>query len=127
MNGINKINLSEKTKFRLSAIIGIGNYFHQVINQRKLCNKKLSKYVTAFDYIDKIIIALSVSSRGNCNTLCASVIGALVGIASATFAQFFFSNNRNNRNITLSIQETKRKSMIRFLCWLKVNSIALKL
>ena len=127
MNEINKINLSEKTKFRLSGIIGIGNYFHQEINQRNFCNKKLSKYVTAFDYIDKIIIVLSVSSRGNCNTLCASVIGALVGIASATFAQFFFSSNRNNRNITLSIQETKRKSMIRFLCWLKVNSIALKL
>ena len=89
MNGINKINWSEKTKFRLSAIIGIGNYFHQVINQRKLCNKKLSKYVTAFDYIDKIIIVLNVASRGVCIILCASVIGVLVGIESATFALFF--------------------------------------
>ena len=48
MNEINKINLSEQTKFRLSEIIGIENYFHQEINQKKSCSKKLSKYVTAF-------------------------------------------------------------------------------
>ena len=35
MNEISKINLSEQTKFRLSEIIGIENYFHQDINQRK--------------------------------------------------------------------------------------------
>ena len=65
MNEINKINLSEQTKFRLSEIIGIENYFHQEINQRKSCSKKLSKYVTAFDYIDKILIVLSTTSSGN--------------------------------------------------------------
>ena len=48
MNEINKINLSELTKFQLSEIIGIENYFHQEINQKKSCSKKLSKYVTAF-------------------------------------------------------------------------------
>ena len=55
MNEINKINLSEQTKFRLSEIIGIANYFISEINQRKSCSEKLSKYVTAFDYIDKIL------------------------------------------------------------------------
>ena len=50
---IDKTVLSEQTKFRLSEIIGIENYFHQEINQRKLCSKKLNKYVTAFDYIGK--------------------------------------------------------------------------
>ena len=29
-------------------------YFHQEINQRKSYSKKLSKYVTAFYYIDKV-------------------------------------------------------------------------
>ena len=66
MNEINKINLSEQTKFRLSEIIGIENYFHQEINQRKLCSKNLSKYVTAFDYIDKILIVLSAASSRIC-------------------------------------------------------------
>ena len=32
---LRKENLSEQTKFRLREIIGIENYFHQEINQRK--------------------------------------------------------------------------------------------
>ena len=32
---IDKTILSEQTKLLLSKIIGIGNYFHQEINQRK--------------------------------------------------------------------------------------------
>ena len=39
------------------------NYFNQEINQRKLCSKKLSKYVAAFDYIDKVLIVLIFSDR----------------------------------------------------------------
>ena len=89
MNEINKINLSEQTKFRLSEIIGIENYFHQEINQRKLCSKKLSKYVTAFDYIDKILIVLSATSSGVSIILFTSIVGAPVGIASAIFTLFF--------------------------------------
>ena len=64
MNEIKEINLSEQTKYRLSEIIGIDNYFHQEINQRKSCSKKLSKYLIAVDYIDKILIVLSATSGG---------------------------------------------------------------
>ena len=42
IKAIDKTNLSEQTKFRLSEIIGIENYFHQEINQRKSCSKKLN-------------------------------------------------------------------------------------
>ena len=86
MNEINKINLSEQKNFRLSKIIGIENYFHQEIDQRKSC----SKYVTAFDYIDKILIVLSTTSSGVCVILLESVVGAPVRIASAAFALIFF-------------------------------------
>ena len=64
MNEIKEINLSEQTKYRLSEIIRIENYFHQEINQRKSCTKKLSEYLTAVDYIDKILIVLSATSGG---------------------------------------------------------------
>ena len=64
MDEINKINLSEQTKFRLDEISKIENYFIEEINQRKSCSKKLNKYVTAFDYIDKVLIALSATSGG---------------------------------------------------------------
>ena len=39
---IDKTVLSEQTKFQLSEIIGIENYFYQEINQRKSCSKKLN-------------------------------------------------------------------------------------
>ena len=78
MNEINKTNLSEQTKFRLSEIIGIENYFHQEINQRKLCSKNLSKYVTAFDYVGKILIVLSATNSGVCIILSESVVGSPV-------------------------------------------------
>ena len=96
MNEINKINLSEQTKFRLSEIIRIENYFHQEINQRKSCSKKLSKDVVAFDYIDKILIDLSAASGGVSIISFTSIVGASVGIASASFTLFFFYNNSNS-------------------------------
>ena len=89
MNEINKINLSEQTKFRLSEIIGIENYFHEEINQRKSCSKKLSKYVAAFDYIDKILIVLSATSGGVSIISFTSVVGAPAGMASANFTLIF--------------------------------------
>ena len=53
IEAIDKRNLSKQTKFRLSEILRIENYFYQEINQRKSCSEKLNKYVTAFDCIDK--------------------------------------------------------------------------
>ena len=108
MNEINKINLSEQTKFRLSEIIGIENYFHQEINQRKSCSKKLSKYVTAFDCIDKILIVLSVTSSEVCIISSASVVGAPVGIASASFTLIFSLTTGIIKKL-LSITRNKKK------------------
>ena len=114
MNEINKINLSEQTKFRLSEIIGIENYFHQEINQRKPCSKKLSKYVTAFDYIDKILIVLSATSSGVCINSSASVVGAPFGIASASFALIFSLTTRIIKKL-LSITRNKKKKRDKIL------------
>ena len=74
MNGIDKTKLSEQTKFRLSEKIEIENNFILEINQRKLCSKKLSKYVIAFNYIDKILIVLSATSSGVCIISSSSVL-----------------------------------------------------
>ena len=41
MNEIDRINLSDQTKFRLNEVSKIGNYFMEEINQRKSCSKKL--------------------------------------------------------------------------------------
>ena len=86
MNEIDKINLTDKTKIRLNKITETENYLNQeIINQRKLCSKKLSKYVAAFDYIDKFLIVLSATSGEVCIVSSVSVVGAPVGIAGTSF------------------------------------------
>ena len=89
MDKIDKIKLSEQTKFRLSEIIGIENYFYQEINQQKSYCKKLNKYVTTFDYIDKILIILSVTSSGVSIISFTSIIGVPAGIESTSFTLIF--------------------------------------
>ena len=49
MSEIDKTKLTDQTKFRLNEISKVENYFNLEISQRKLCSKKLSKYVTVFD------------------------------------------------------------------------------
>ena len=76
-----QINLSEQTKFPLDEISKIENYFIEEIIQRKSCGKKLSKYVAAFDCIDKILIVLSTTTGGVSICSFTSIVGAPVGIA----------------------------------------------
>ena len=66
MHEIDKTKLSDQTNFRLYEIKKMENYFINEINQQqqKKNSKKLGKYVTISDYIDKILIALSITSSG---------------------------------------------------------------
>ena len=64
MHKIDKTNLSDQTKFRFDEIRKTENYYNSEINQRKLCSKKLSKYANVFDYMNKVLIILSVTSDG---------------------------------------------------------------
>ena len=82
MHEIDKTKLSDQTKFRLYEIKKIENYFINEINERKSYNKKLIKYVTIFDSIDKILIILSATSSGVSIISFTSVIGVPAGIAS---------------------------------------------
>ena len=108
----------------------IENYFNPEINQRRLCSKKLSKCISAFDYIEKIFIILSATAGVVCTISHATVVGASVGIASAGFTLVFSLSTgiikkiiKNNKKQ----QQQQQKNIIKNLCWLKVNSIALKL
>ena len=95
IEAIDKTILSEQTKFWLSEIIRIENYFYQEINQRKSSSKTLNKYVTVFDYIDKILIVLSATSRGVSIWSFTSIAGAPVGIASASLAFFLYQQEQS--------------------------------
>ena len=124
IKAIDKTNLSEQTKFRLSEIIGIENYFHQEINQRKSCSKKLNKYVTAFDYIDKVLVILSATSGGVSIISFTTIIGAPVGIASASFTLIFSITTGIVKKVwNIARNKKKKHDKILMLAKSKLNSI----
>ena len=118
-------DLSEQTKFRLDDISKIENYFIKEINQRKSCSQKLNKYVRTFDYIDKILIVLIATTGGVSIISFTSVIGAPVGIASASFTLIFSLTTGIVKKLLNITRKKKGKGIIKFSCWLKVNSIVL--
>ena len=121
---IDKTKLTEQTKIRLDKITEIESYFHQEINQRKLCSKKFSKYVVALDYIDKILIVLGATSGGVSIISFTSVVGTPVGIVSASFTLIFSLTTGIIKKL-LSIARNKKKQYdkILMLAKSKLNSI----
>ena len=125
MNEFNRANLEENTRFRLSEIIGTENYFHEEINQKKSCSKKLSKYVTACDYINKILIVLRATSGQICIISSASVVRGLVGIASGSFTLLFSLTTGIIKKL-LNMKRNKKKKHYKILTLAK-SKLALKL
>ena len=109
IGAIDKTDLSEQTKFRLDEISKIENYFIEEINQRKSCSKKLSKYVAVFDYIDQDLIVLSATSGGVSIISFTIIVGATVGIASASLT-LLFSLTAGILNITKYNKKKKEKT-----------------
>ena len=121
---INKTFLFEQTKFWISKIIGIEYYFYQEINQRKSCSQKLNKYVTVFDYIDKILIVLNATSSGVSIISFTSVVGTLIGIVSVSLTLSFSLTTgivKKLQNITRN--KKKKHDKVFMLAKNKLNSI----
>ena len=108
---IDGTDLSEQTKFRLDEISKIENYFCEEINQRKSCSKKLSKYVAAFDYRDKILIVLSAKTEGVSICSFTSVVGAPVGIASRRFTLIFSLTTGITKKLLSTTRKKKEKTL----------------
>ena len=123
IKAIDKTNISEETKFWRSEIIKTENYFYQEINQRKLYSKKLSKYVSTFDYIDKILIVLNATTGGVSIISNATVVGAPVGIASATFTIVFSLATGIVKKLLNITNKKKKHNKILMLAKSKLNSI----
>ena len=85
MHEIDRTKLTEQTKFRLYEIKKIDNCFINDINHQKEYSKKLSRYVTIFDYINKILIVLSATTSGVSIISFTNTISESVGLVSASF------------------------------------------
>ena len=124
MDEINKLGLSEQTEFRLNEIRGIENFLYQEINQQKTYSKKLSRYVTIFDYIDKILIILSATTGGISIISFTTAIGAPVGIASASFTLIFsLTTGIIKKLLNITRNKKKKHNKILMLAKSKLNSI----
>ena len=85
--------LNDQQQFRLKKINEIKDYFVAEINERELMSKRLSKYIASFDYFDKSVIVLSVTTCSISTASFATVIGAPVGMGSASFSLAFLEES----------------------------------
>ena len=91
-------------------------------------SKRLSKYIAFFDYFDKSLIILSVTSGSISVTLFATVIGAPVGIVSTSFSLAFSISTGLIKNLLKTTRSKKKKpNKIAMLVRSKLNSIESKL
>ena len=60
-NSIDTLNLNYQ-QFRLNKINEMENYFIAEIKERELTSKRLSKYISSFDYFDKSLFVLFATS-----------------------------------------------------------------
>ena len=78
-------------------------------------SKRLSKYLAFFDYFDKSLIVLSVRTGSISIASFATVIGAPVGIVSASFSLAFSVSTGLIKKL-LKTTRIRRKSIIKLLC-----------
>ena len=83
------VTLLNNQRFRLNKINGINNCFIAEIKERKLMSKRLSKYIFCCDYVDRFLTVLSATNSSISIASFATVIGALVGIASTSIGLTF--------------------------------------
>ena len=81
--------LKDLTKYRLDEINKIKEYFNPEIKERKDIVKKVSKYIVAFDYADKVFITLSTSFGTLSIASYAMVVELPAGIAGASLTLIF--------------------------------------
>ena len=126
------MNLSDQTKFRLNEINKITDYLNSKIQERKTMNKKLSKYIGAFDYIDCFIIltvliifiVLSATSGGISIISFTSIIGIPTVLASASFTLIFsLTTEIIKKLLRITRKKTKKHNKLVILAKSKLNSI----
>ena len=121
-NSIETSNLNNQ-QFRLNEISEIEDYFIAEIKERELMSQKLSKYIPFFDYFDKSLIVLSITSRGVSIASFATVIGTPIGITSASLSLAFSScTGLVKKLLKATRNKNKKHNKILVLARSKLNS-----
>ena len=106
----------------------IENYFITETKERELISKKLSKYISFFDYFDKSLIVLSVTSRSVSIASFATAIGIPIGMTSASLSLAFSLCTGLVKKLLKATRNKKKKlNKIVMLARSKLNSIESKI
>ena len=101
--------LKDLTKYRLDEINKIKDYFNAEIKERKDIIKKISKYIVAFDYADKLFITLSASFGTLSIASYATIVGIPVGIVGASLTLIFTLTIGVVKTLLNMIRKKKKK------------------
>ena len=96
-----------------------------ILINKKAYSKKLSRYVTIFDYIDKILIVLSATTSGvSIISFTSTTIGESVGIVSASFTLIFsLTTGIIKKLLNMTINKKKKNDQLLMLAKSKFKSI----
>ena len=118
------LELNDLTKFRLDEINNIKEYFNVEIKERKDIIKKISKYIVAFDYADKLFITLSASFGTLSIASYATVVGIPAGIAGASLTLIFtITTGVVKTFLNITRKKKKKHNKIMALARSKLNII----
>ena len=124
---LNIIPLSNQQQFRLNKISEVKDYFVAEIKERELIIKRLSQYIASFDYFDKSLILLSITTGSISIASFAAVIAEPVGIVSVSFSLTFSIYRGIVKKLLKTTRKKKKKyNKIVMLARSKLNSIESK-
>ena len=118
------VSLNYQQQFRLNKINEIKDYFVAEIKKRELMSKRLSKYIASCEYFGKSLIVLSITTGSISTASFATVIGAPVGIVSASFSLAFSISTGTIKKLLKATRNKKKKhNKVVILATSKLNSI----
>ena len=107
MSNTANLQLNDVTKFRLDEINKVKDYFNNEIKERKQTINKISKFIKASDYADKVFIVLSASFGSLSIASRATVVG-IPGTAGASLTLVFTACTGVVKKL-LSVTRKKKK------------------
>ena len=119
---------SSEKQVRLNKIDEIKDYFVAEIKERELMSKRLSKYITSFDYFNKSLIVLFVATGSISIASFATVTGTPVGMMSASCSlAFSITTGIVKKLLKTTRNKKKTHNKIVMLARSKLNSIESKI
>ena len=113
--------LNDQQQFWLNIINEVKDYFVAEIKDRELVSKRLSKYIASFDYFDKSLICLWVTTSSISIASFATVIGEVLVLL------FQFSAGIVKQMLKTTRNKKKKHNKIVMLARSKFNSIKSKI